>query len=46
MAQIVTNEYDLVAITETRLQDGHDWDLNTQWYETVRRDDRKLREVV
>ena len=29
-AQIIANEYDLVAITETWLQGGHDWELNIQ----------------
>ena len=38
MAQIIANEYDLVAIPETWLQDGHDWELNIQEYQTVRRD--------
>ena len=38
MAQIIVNESDLMAITETWLQDGHDWELNIQGYQTVRRD--------
>ena len=37
-AQIMANGYDLVAITETWLQDGHDWELNIQGYQTVRKD--------
>eukprot|EP00061_Rhincodon_typus_P000009 g10035.t1 len=36
--QIITNEYDLVAITETWLQDGHDWELSIQGYQTIRKD--------
>eukprot|EP00061_Rhincodon_typus_P000232 g10983.t1 len=41
MAQIIANEYDLVAITETWLQDGHDWELNIQGYRLFGRTDRK-----
>ena len=37
-AQIIANEYDLVAITETWLQHGDEWELNIQGYQTVRRD--------
>ena len=38
MAQIILNDYDLVAITETWLKDGHDWELNIQGYQTIRKD--------
>ena len=38
MAQIIVNDYDLVAITETWLKDGHDWELNIQGYQTIRKD--------
>uniref|UniRef100_UPI00398F88A5 uncharacterized protein n=1 Tax=Pristiophorus japonicus TaxID=55135 RepID=UPI00398F88A5 len=37
-AQIITNGYDLVAITETWLQGGQDWELNIQGYLTIQKD--------
>ena len=37
-AQISTNGYDLVAITETWLQGDQDWELNIQGYQTIWKD--------
>eukprot|EP00061_Rhincodon_typus_P015444 g43124.t1 len=34
MAQVIANEYDLVVIRETWLQDGY-WELNIQEYQTI-----------
>eukprot|EP00061_Rhincodon_typus_P001592 g15217.t1 len=35
---MIANEYDLEAITEKWLQDGHAWELNIQGYQTIRKD--------
>jgi len=38
VVQISTKGYDLVAITETWLQGGNDWELNIQGFQVIRND--------
>jgi len=45
-AQIIANEYDLVAITETWLHGGRDWELNIQGYQIIRKDRQEGKDKV